>query len=53
MTAEQVAHIAMFGAAACYIVAATAYFIAGMTWMFLTMMLYAISVLTVWMAGTK
>jgi hypothetical protein len=43
----------MWGAAACYIVAATAYYLEGKHWMFLTMGLYATTCFTVWMAGTK
>lgn len=50
---QMIAQFAMWGAALCYAVAASAYYIDGKHWMFLTMILYATTAITVWMAGTK
>jgi hypothetical protein len=49
-----IAQIAMWSAGVCYLTAAGAYyFIERQPWTATTMLLYAASVITVWMAGTK
>jgi hypothetical protein len=53
MTAAMVAQYAMWGACVCYLVAGGAYLHENQTWTAMTTLLYAASVITVWMAGTK
>ena len=48
-----IAQIAMWSAGICYLVAAGGYYYEGKVWTATTMLLYAASVITVWMAGTK
>jgi hypothetical protein len=48
-----ISQYAMWAAGICYLTAAAAYYHEGKVWIATTMLLYAASVITVWMGGNR